>query len=133
VVWSSLGTVSPDWDWRQFDIPLVGDAVIRVTQTYDEPSIGRLINKLIFGEVYVDLGRRTLFTAYRKSDARIYTVAIPKAIADRGFGVRYLEVKHNAYGVINPDSWSVTLEAWQDTDPAGNVALIADGGTYGSL
>lgn len=112
VAWSSLGTVSPDYDWQQFNTPIVGDAVIRISQIYDEPSLGRLINRLFFGEVYADLGRRYLFRIYRRTEPGIHTLSIPQELVDKGFGVRYLEVKHNAFGVINPDTWNVQVELW---------------------
>ncbi len=128
--WSSLGTIDVSHQWQIVDTPVIGDALIRVSQTYTEYS--HLVNKLLIADVYPNLGRHFHTAIFRKSDERVYQFAIPPEFADQGFWVRYLEVKHSAFGVLENTNWRVSFDIWvpEVSGAEGNIQVI-DPGEYG--
>lgn len=127
MAWSSLGTIDLDNDWRIFDVPLIGDSLIKVSQAFDQSKLSRFVNKIVFAEYYAFAGRHPLFSVYRKTDDRIYDLHVSTVLREQGMTVRYLEAKHNGYGIIDPASWRVECSLWI---PDGGRGQILTGGSY---
>ncbi|MGB3135404.1 MAG: hypothetical protein WBB18_01250 [Nodosilinea sp.] len=124
--WSSLGTKQPGFQWEEFEFPVIGDAAVRVTQTY-EPSEVSFLNKILLGEFYANGGYRFLRTIFPNTLPRLYSFTVPPVLEEAGYILRHLAVKHNHYGVADVANWTISLEVWY---PDGVAAQLVDGGTY---
>ena len=112
--WSSLGTKQPGFTWDEFDIAIIGDVAIRVTQTYN-PSEVSFLNKIQLAEFYPlpdGDGFRYLRTIYPSTQPRLYSLTVPETFAAAGWITRHLAVRHGYFGVAYVANWTINLEVY---------------------
>jgi hypothetical protein len=130
VAWSSLGTIEPGFDWRDFPQVLIGNAAIRATQTYVQGEV-TWYNRLYLGEFYgTPAGDfRYLRRLYISTTPVVFQLTIPPYLEAAGYGLRYLCCKHGRNGVQAAANWRLELEQW--LDPANpDISIEFDGGEY---
>lgn len=115
MAWSSLGTLTPSFNWQSFEVPVTGDIALRVTQEYQTSEL-TFINRLYLSEQFATGERRFLFSLYPTKEVRIYSLQLPSSFVTAGLTVRHLSLKHNRYGVVAEANWSVTLETWMPVE-----------------
>jgi len=128
VAWSSLGIITPSFEWRYFPVDVLGNAAIRATQTYVAGEV-TWYNRLYLGEFYgTPEGEfRFLRRLYISTTPTVFDITIPPRLADAGYGLRALACKHGINGVQAAANWRLELEEWYD--PA-NPFIEFDGGEY---
>jgi hypothetical protein len=130
VVWSSLGTITPDFELQYFAPAVVGDRVIRVTQSYVGSEVTD-INKLYLWERYPSGDLRYLRKLYPSTTPRLIPLTIPQVMKEAGFLEREIGVKHGWAGVVLEAAWTLNLSIY--TAPVGaavdwRVTEVWDGG-----
>lgn len=126
MAWSFLGTKRPEFGWVEFELPALGNTLLRVTQTYDPAEVSYL-NKVYLGEFYANGGFRFLRQIYPNDLPLLFDFVVPPVFADAGYTVRHFAIRHNRYGVVDSANWLITLEEWL---PDGEPSQYIDGGTY---
>ncbi len=126
--WSSLGTVTPSFDWRFYPQPCIGTAAIRITQTYTAGEV-TWRNRLYLAEFYgtPDGETRFLRTIRAGTTPEVHELRVPEALEAAGYILRHFAIRHNWNGVSEVANWRVTLsEFLGETD----ADVTFDGGEY---
>jgi len=113
VGWSSLGTVTPSFDWRFYPQPCIGTAAVRITQTYT-PGEVTWLNRLYLGEFYGTPGGdfRFLRRIYSGTTPELFELRVPETLEAAGYILRFLAIRHNWNGVSEAANWNVLIEEW---------------------
>lgn len=111
MAWSSLGTKEPTFEFQLFDTDLLGDELIRISQTYNPQEVTR-INKIQLWEYYPTDGYRYLRTIYPSTTPRLYSLVVPPPFVEAGKTLRSLAVRHGWAGVVAEANWTITIEVW---------------------
>ena len=130
MAWSSLGTVTPSFDWRDFPQVLIGNAAIRATQSF-VPGEVTWYNRLYLGEFYgTPTGDfRFLRRLHISTQPVVFDLVVPRQLEAAGYNLRYLCCKHGRNGVQPAANWRLELEEWIDPgNPDADVDF--DGGLY---
>lgn len=129
--WLSVGTLSPSHQWQQFESPVIGGELFRVTQTWqgEYPGAG----PAWLSSVYADAGIAGFRRFYSNDDQLLIEMPNPQEFIDAGLLVRYIQLRLGIQTRLYADAnWQITLELWtDDTDPTGAPAQLISGGTYG--
>jgi len=128
--WQTVGTLEPGYQWQQFNTPVIGGELFRLTQTWqgEYPGIG----PALFSSVYSDSGVSGFRRFYPNQEPLLLEMPVPQELVDAGLLVRYIQVKLSIRArLYDQASWQVTLEVWTDsTDGSGQAAQLVSGGTY---
>lgn len=131
MAWLDVGTLTPSHQWQQFESPVIGGELFRVTQSWvgRYPAAGPAWLSSAFANAGIS-GFRRFFS---NEDPLLLEMPIPQEFTDAGLLVRYVQLRLGVDSRPFADSnWQVTLELWtDDTDPLGNPAQLISGGTYG--
>jgi hypothetical protein len=113
VAWSSLGTVTPSFDWRFYPLPCIGTAAVRITQAY---TLGEVTwrNRLFLGEFYgtPDGEFRFLRSLRPGTTPELFELRIPETLEVAGYTLRHFAIRHNWNGVSDVANWTVHIEEW---------------------
>lgn len=129
MAWSSLGVVTPSFNWRDFPHVLIGNAAIRAKQTYVTGEV-TWYNRLYLGEFYgTPEGEfRFLRRLYISQQPTVFDLVVPRHLEDAGYSLRHICCKHGMNGVTAAANWQLELEEWIDV--LGNPDVDIDGGEY---
>jgi len=128
--WLTLGTLTPGFTWQQFDTPVVGGDLFRLTQTWqgNYPAAGPAWLSSVFANDGISAFRRF----FSNEEPLLIEMPTPESFVNAGFLVRYIQLRLGVDSRPFADSnWQVTLELWTDsTDATGQPAQRLSGGTY---
>ena len=131
MAWSSLGIVTPSFEWRFFDPDLIGDCAIRATQTFVAGEV-TWYNRLYLGELYgTPEGEfRFLRRLYISTTPTVFDLTIPPRLMNAGYILRAIGCKHGMNGVHAAANWRLELEQWlEPVNPDLEIPTL-DGGLY---
>lgn len=130
MTWLNVGTLTPTKDWQQFDTPVIGGELFRVTQTWTGkyPAAG----PAWLSSVYANAGISGFRRFFSNEEPLLLEMPIPDDFANSGLLVRYVQLRLGVDSRPFADSnWQVTLELWtDDTTGTGQPAQLISGGTY---
>jgi len=109
VVWLSLGSVNVGPSYQPFNVPLLGDSLIRIEVSLLGKGAYNL-NRLDFIWVYLGGLSEYAFRLPAQDISVIRPCRIDPLLFDAGFTVRDLRVKHNLIGLI--DTTAVVAEGF---------------------
>lgn len=130
MTWIELGTLSPEYQWQQFNIPAVGGELFRITQSWNGEYPG--FGPAWFSSVYVDSGITGFRKFYSNDEPLLMQMPIPDELEAAGLLVRYIQLKIGIRTRLYENAdWQVTLELWtEDTDSGGQPVQRISGGIY---
>ena len=128
--WQLIGTLVPGYRWQQFDTPVIGGELFRVSQTWNGQYPGD--GPAWFSSVFANSGISGFRRFYSNNEPLLMEMPIPDEFVDAGLLVRYIQVKLGIRTRLYADAdYQVTLEVWTDsTDGSGQPAQLVSGGTY---
>lgn len=109
--WINLGTIAlSDWEWREFDTPLIEGSTFRISHSYQHPPLGHAV----ICSTFADGSRYGFKRVYASSQTNILHLPIPQALIQAGLTVRYMSIKRGLYTrVYEGTNWIVALEYFE--------------------
>ena len=128
-MWLELGTISPTTAWQRLPQQVIGGEVFRIRQSY---LLGGVTAKLIISSLFPNVGRALVRVAYPSPDIQILEIPLPASFEATGIISRYIEVKHNLFGLVyDQDAWTVAIDAWVvNSSGINNAVQTISAGTY---
>lgn len=111
--WSFIGEEPVSFDEQVFDIPMVGDELIRIEHVFNGGTFPGKAYALI-SNIY-EAGERG---AYKRSypvkeSARVYEFDVPQGFEDSDYVVHQLAVKRNRFARVDADAnWRLRAWVW---------------------
>lgn len=112
MAWSSLGTVSVDFDAAWFAPAIRGDVLIRLTQSYVPREVTRY-NRLYLWEKYPSGDERFLRAFWPTTQPKLVPLTLPKPMRDLGWMEREIGVKHGWAGVVEAANWQCSCDFFE--------------------
>jgi hypothetical protein len=133
--WVALGTVAPYFDWKFFDIPIVGSEILRVRHTnwiYPQWGYAWLAFSWDIGS---DSGKFGFKKIFPKEENETIVCPVPPQLAQVGVSVRYAIIKLDNRAQWTDPTWSVSLDALNyvpvNTGSGGSSGSGGDDGGIG--
>lgn len=109
MVWVSLGTLFPSYDWKTVDMASVGGAVYRCIHSFEGENPGRLLVRSQFGENV----SAEVIVIYPDALPTVFVFKQDELMLDINLGVRYLQVRMpNGVRVYENTNWFVEIQEW---------------------
>lgn len=108
-----MGEERVGFEWRQFDVPLIGNEVIKIEHSFDYASFPGL-GYAILSNIYANDERDIFFRSYPYKDgSRIYELDVPQRLIESSYQLHFLQVKRNLYARVQADAnWRVKAYLW---------------------
>lgn len=119
MAWELMGEEPVGFDWRTFDIPMIGDELIKIEHYFNGatfPGTGYAV----LSNLYANDERDVFYRSYPKKDSeRIYEINVPIQFQLSSYLLHQLQVKRNQYARVDADAdWRVRAYLWfNPSDP----------------
>ncbi len=107
--WSSIGTLSPSYDWQAFDTAIFDTNLFRISQAYSGENPGKLLIRNLFASA----GSAEIKVIFPDPEPLLLEFPLSPEIRVLTGAARYIQIKMPVSSRVYADTnWQVTIEQW---------------------
>lgn len=121
--WDLIGDVPVTFEGQFLEVPVIGDALIKIEHTFDYASFPGLGYALFSSRYYNDVVADFFRSYPRKNEARLHVLELADVQKESGWLLRDLFVRRSTRARVQADAnWRVKVYEWIDSaDPEGEI------------